>query len=72
VRPWIMWNVLTLDGLFDSEKNGALDWHQLVRDQERGRISLKQLIGRRRLGAGGVIRRYALEPDASEVPVKTP
>lgn len=39
----IMWNIITLDGYFDSEKNWELPFHQIVWGSEMERFSLEQL-----------------------------
>jgi dihydrofolate reductase len=39
----IMWNVITLDGYFDGEKNWDLAFHELVWGPELERFSLEQL-----------------------------
>ncbi len=41
----IMWNIITLDGYFDSEKNWELPFHQLIWGPEAEAFSLKQLHG---------------------------
>ena len=32
MRKLIMWNLITLDGFFESEKKWDLDWHDVVWD----------------------------------------
>src|SRR5262245_41047465 len=39
----IMWNVITLDGYFDGEKNWDLSFHEIVWGQELEKLSLEQL-----------------------------
>ena len=39
----IMWNVITLDGYFEGEKNWDLSFHELVWGSETERLSLEQL-----------------------------
>lgn len=39
----IMWNFMTLDGLFEGAKSWDLDWHQYVWSNELEQISLEQL-----------------------------
>lgn len=39
----IMWNVITLDGYFEGEKNWDLSFHELVWGPETERLSLEQL-----------------------------
>ena len=38
-----MWNLITLDGLFEGEKNWDLDWHEMVWGEELERLSIEQL-----------------------------
>jgi hypothetical protein len=42
MSKWIMWNLLTLDGLFDGGESWALDWQQDVRGGELGRRSIER------------------------------
>jgi dihydrofolate reductase len=39
----IMWNIITLDGYFDSEKNWELPFHEIIWGPETERLSLDQL-----------------------------
>lgn len=39
----IMWNIITLDGYFEGEKNWELPFHEIVWGPELERFSLKQL-----------------------------
>lgn len=39
----IMWNIITLDGYFEGEKNWELPFHELVWGPETERLSLEQL-----------------------------
>ena len=39
----IMWNIITLDGYFDGEKNWELPYHEVVWGPELERLSLDQL-----------------------------
>jgi dihydrofolate reductase len=39
----IMWNIITLDGYFEGEKNWELTFHEIVWGPEMERISLEQL-----------------------------
>jgi dihydrofolate reductase len=41
----IMWNVITLDGYFEGEKNWELDFHETVWGPELEALSLEQLHG---------------------------
>lgn len=43
MRKLIMWNVITLDGCFEGEKNWDLDFHDLVWGPELERLSVEQL-----------------------------
>jgi dihydrofolate reductase len=43
VRKLIMWNLITLDGYFEGEKNWDLPWHEHVWGEELERFSLDQL-----------------------------
>lgn len=43
MRKLIMWNVITLDGYFEGEKNWDLDFHELVWGKELEEFSLAQL-----------------------------
>jgi len=43
MRKLIMWNVVTLDGYFEGEKNWDLSFHQLVWGKELEEFSLTQL-----------------------------
>ena len=43
MRKLIMWNVMTLDGCFEGNKNWDLDFHNLVWGQELEKLSLEQL-----------------------------
>ena len=43
MRKLIMWNLITLDGYFEGEKNWDLPWHEKVWDEELEQISLEQL-----------------------------
>lgn len=43
MRKLIMWNMLTLDGLFEGSKPWELDWHDYVWGEELERWSLEQL-----------------------------
>src|ERR1041385_846541 len=45
MRKLIMWNVITLDGYFQGEKDWDLNFHQLVWGKELEELSLKQLKG---------------------------
>lgn len=42
MRQLIMWNLMTLDGLFDGPKPWELDWHLYVWGDELERFSLEQ------------------------------
>ena len=39
----IMWNLITLDGLFEGAKPWELGWHEYVWDQTLERISIERL-----------------------------
>jgi dihydrofolate reductase len=43
MRKLIMWNVITLDGYFEAEKNWDLSFHELVWGKELEDLSLTQL-----------------------------
>lgn len=43
MRKLIMWNVVTLDGYFEGEKNWGLSFHELVWGKELEEFSLTQL-----------------------------
>ena len=43
MRKLIMWNVITLDGYFEGDKNWDLSFHDIVWGQELEEISIKQL-----------------------------
>ncbi|MBI2657748.1 dihydrofolate reductase family protein [Candidatus Woesearchaeota archaeon] len=43
MRKLIMWNVVTLDGYFEGEKNWDLSFHELVWGKELEELSLTQL-----------------------------
>lgn len=43
MRKLIMWNVITLDGYFEGEKNWDLSFHELAWCKELGDLSLTQL-----------------------------
>lgn len=43
MRKLIMWNLITLDGYFEGEKNWDLPWHEQVWGDELERFSLDQL-----------------------------
>ena len=43
MRKLIMWNLITLDGYFEGEKNWDLPWHERVWGEELERVSLDQL-----------------------------
>ena len=43
MRKLIMWNVITLDGYFEGEKNWDLNFHELVWGKELEELSLTQL-----------------------------
>jgi dihydrofolate reductase len=50
----IMWNLLTLDGLFEGANKWQLDWHQYVWGEELERLSIEQLRSADRLLFGRV------------------
>src|SRR5690606_30439309 len=39
----IMWNLITLDGYFEGEKNWDLDFHEIVWGHELEKLSIEQL-----------------------------
>lgn len=43
MRKLIMWNLITLDGYFEGDKNWDLPWHERVWGEELERFSLDQL-----------------------------
>jgi dihydrofolate reductase len=43
MRKLIMWNLITLDGYFEGERNWDLPWHEQVWGEELERFSLDQL-----------------------------
>jgi len=43
MRKLILWNVVTLDGYFEGEKNWDLSFHELVWGKELEEFSLTQL-----------------------------
>ena len=43
MRRLIMWNVITLDGYFEGDKNWDLDFHETVWGPELEKISIEQL-----------------------------
>lgn len=43
MRKLIMWNLITLDGYFEGEKNWDLSWHERVWGEELERFSIEQL-----------------------------
>ncbi|SRR5690606_4335212 len=43
MRKLIMWNIITLDGYFDTDKNWELSFHELVWGPELQQLSLEQL-----------------------------
>lgn len=43
MRKLIMWNVITLDGYFEGEKNWELSFHAMIWGKELEKISLEQL-----------------------------
>ena len=43
MRKLIMWNLITLDGYFEGEKNWDLPWHERVWGEELEQFSLEQL-----------------------------
>lgn len=50
----VMWNLISLDGLFEGAKNWDLDWHDYVWGDELERLSIKQLHSADRLLFGRV------------------
>ena len=50
----IMWNLISLDGYFEGEKNWELDWHDYVWGDELERLSIEQLGSADRLLFGRV------------------
>jgi dihydrofolate reductase len=43
MRKLIMWNLITLDGMFEGPTSWDLDWHQSVWGQELEQLSIEQL-----------------------------
>ena len=43
MRKLIMWNLITLDGYFEGEKNWDLPWGEQIWEEELERFSLDQL-----------------------------
>jgi dihydrofolate reductase len=43
MRKLIMWNVITLDGYFEANKNWDLTFHEVIWGQELEKISIEQL-----------------------------
>ena len=43
MRKLIMWNLITLDGYFEGEKNWDLPWHERVWGEELEQFSIEQL-----------------------------
>ena len=43
MRKLIMWNVITLDGYFEGNKNWDLSFHEVIWGQELEKISIEQL-----------------------------
>jgi dihydrofolate reductase len=43
MRKLIMWNIITLDGYFEGNKNWDLSFHEIVWGQELEKISIEQL-----------------------------
>lgn len=43
MRKLIMWNIITLDGYFDGDKNWELPFHQVVWGEELKKLSIEQL-----------------------------
>jgi dihydrofolate reductase len=43
MRKLIMWNVITLDGYFEGDKNWDLSFHEVIWGQELEKLSLEQL-----------------------------
>src|SRR3989338_5026338 len=54
MRKLIMWNLITLDGYFEGEKNWDLDFHELVWGKELEQFSIEQLKSADMLVFGGV------------------
>jgi dihydrofolate reductase len=50
----VMWNLISLDGLFQGAKNWELDWHDYVWGDELERLSIEQLRSADRLLFGRV------------------
>jgi len=43
MRRLIMWNMVTLDGLFEGTKSWDIDWHEYVWGEELEQLSIEQL-----------------------------
>ena len=43
MRKLIMWNMITLDGLFEGPEKGQIEWHDVVWGEELEQLSLEQL-----------------------------
>jgi dihydrofolate reductase len=43
MRKLIMWNLMTLDGLFEGTKSWEIDWHEYVWGEELEQLSIDQL-----------------------------
>jgi dihydrofolate reductase len=43
MRRLIMWNMVTLDGLFEGPKSWDIDWHEYVWGEELEQLSIEQL-----------------------------
>lgn len=43
MRKLIMWNVITLDGYFEGDKNWDLSFHEVIWGQELEKLSIEQL-----------------------------
>jgi len=43
MRKLIMWNIITLDGYFEGDKNWDLSFHKLIWGPELEKISIEQL-----------------------------
>jgi dihydrofolate reductase len=43
MRNLVMWNLITLDGLFEGQKSWDIDWHRSVWGEELEQISIDQL-----------------------------
>ncbi len=43
MRKLIMWNLVTLDGMFEGQKSWDLDWHQSIWGPELEQLSIEQL-----------------------------